>query len=95
MNVLRLVLKGWTLKRMLLSIAMLSMLASTAMAASVTLTGSQNGTYTLNNMSVDSNGNITLVSVVVQHLHLQGLLIWASVQQPFLRVRSAQRTLIP
>ena len=60
MNVLRLVLKDWTLKRMLLSIAMLSMLASTAMAASVTLTGSQNGTYTLNNMSVDSNGNITL-----------------------------------
>jgi len=60
MKVLRRVLKGWTLKRILLSMAMVSVLASTAMAASVSLSGAASGTYTLNNMTIDSSGNIIL-----------------------------------
>lgn len=60
MKKLRRALKGWTLKRILLSIAMVSLLASTAMAANVTLSGAVNGTYTLTNMTINSNGDITL-----------------------------------
>jgi hypothetical protein len=61
MKELRRGLNGGTLKIMLLLVALVSiMLASTAMAASVTLSGAASGTYTLVDMTINSNGDITL-----------------------------------
>lgn len=53
------VLKIAFLVLMIVAIA-LNVVEGTAMAVSVTISGAVSGSYTLNNMSIDSNGNITL-----------------------------------
>jgi hypothetical protein len=61
MNVFKHVLKGWKLERNLLSIVMVAALASTAMAASVTINhGGGTLTGTLSGLNVDYTGNVIL-----------------------------------